>query len=65
MKIKHRALLWGIGLFAILYGGILLRFGVFGYLNGKVQPTYSAGTVGVGILLVLLGFLPSGINLRK
>ena len=58
MKFKHRIMLWLIGLGAFLYGAVHLKFGIFGYLNGQFQPTYSAGTIGLGVFMILLGFLP-------
>ena len=61
MKLKHRLGLFVFGIFTSLYG--LTRwqkYGVFPYLNRKLQPMYPAGVIMLGVVLAALAFLPSG-----
>ena len=65
MRWPFRLMMIGFGLYVILYGVAQLEHGKFAYENMKGQTVFAPGVMGVGVVLFLLGFVPSGNWLYK
>jgi hypothetical protein len=65
MRWPYRLMMIGFGLYVILYGFAQLERGKFAYENMKGQTVFAPGVMGVGAVLLLLGFLPPGNWLYK
>lgn len=64
MRLPYRLLMIAFGLYIAVYGADKLRRGEFAYWNYH-QTVFSPPVIAMGIVLMLLGFLPSGAWLYR
>ena len=66
MKFKSRARIFAAGLLIAAYGWTrYLKYGVFPYLNWKMQPVYPIGVIVIGVVFAALAFLPNHLSIER
>ena len=65
MKFRYRVMFLALGAFILGCGWtLLIKYGVFPFLNHKMQPVYPIGVVIIGVILMALAFLPNDLEVK-
>lgn len=66
MKFRYRVTLLALGAFILARGWThYMDYGVFPYLNRKMQPVYPIAVVIIGVVCMALAFLPRHLKIER
>lgn len=66
MKLRYRAMFLAVGVFVSAYGWTrYVKYGVFPYLNRRMQPLYPIGVIAIGVVFAALAFLPNHLRIER
>ena len=66
MKFRYRVVFLALGAFILGYGWTrFIKYGVFPFLNHKMQPVYPIAVIIIGIVCMAMAFLPYHLKIER